>query len=137
MSINAALRLMAGCFILLSLALGYKIHIYWYIFTAGVGLNMLQSSFTKGCPAVLLFQAMGLKPEGADEVGITVHQGVHFVAGSLILIVLGLVIFANMTPNLLIILVVLGVSLIQSAFTNWCPMLMLMSMLGLKRTHIK
>ena len=46
MTINEALRLIAGAFILLSLALGYWIHPGWYVFTAFVGLNLFQSAFT-------------------------------------------------------------------------------------------
>ena len=43
------IRAVAGCFILLSLALGYLHSPYWHLFTAFVGLNLLQSAFTKWC----------------------------------------------------------------------------------------
>jgi hypothetical protein len=46
MTIERGLRLMAGVFVLLSLALGYWLNPYWYLFTAFVGLNLLQSAFT-------------------------------------------------------------------------------------------
>ena len=52
---------MAGIVILISLALGHWVHEYWYFFTAFVGLNLLQSAFTKWCPAMLIFKKMGLK----------------------------------------------------------------------------
>lgn len=42
-------RRIAGTFVLVSLALGYWVSPYWYLFTAFVGLNLLQSSFTRWC----------------------------------------------------------------------------------------
>lgn len=44
------LRRFAGSFVLLSLALGYWVNPAWFLFTAFVGLNLLQSSFTGFCP---------------------------------------------------------------------------------------
>ena len=41
------IRAIAGSFILLSLALGYLYSPYWHLFTAFVGLNLLQSAFTR------------------------------------------------------------------------------------------
>jgi len=61
MTINEALRLIAGTFILLSLALGYWIYPGWYLFTAFVGLNLFQSAFTKWCPMMWLLAKLGLK----------------------------------------------------------------------------
>ena len=43
------IRGIAGTFILGSLALGTWVSPYWYLFTAFVGLNLLQSSVTKWC----------------------------------------------------------------------------------------
>ncbi|MGD8778602.1 MAG: DUF2892 domain-containing protein [Ignavibacteria bacterium] len=43
------IRAIAGIFILGSTTLGYFISPYWFLFTAFVGLNLLQSSFTKWC----------------------------------------------------------------------------------------
>jgi hypothetical protein len=43
------IRAIAGSFVLISLALGYVHHPYWHLFTAFVGLNLLQSAFTKWC----------------------------------------------------------------------------------------
>ena len=47
---DAVIRRFAGAFILLSLALGYWVHPAWFLFTAFVGVNLLQSSFTTFCP---------------------------------------------------------------------------------------
>ena len=43
------IRRIAGTLVLLSLALGYWVSPYFLLFTAFVGLNLLQSSFTKWC----------------------------------------------------------------------------------------
>ncbi len=56
MTVERTLRLIAGSFILLSLALGRYLSPYWYLFTAFVGLNLLQSGFTNWCPMLVLTQ---------------------------------------------------------------------------------
>ena len=61
MTIERGLRLMAGVFVLLSLALGYWVSPYWYCFTAFVGLNLLQSAFTNWCPGMWMLAKLGLK----------------------------------------------------------------------------
>lgn len=61
MTINEALRLIAGTFVLLSLALGYWIHPGWYLFTAFVGLNLAQSAFTRWCPMMWVLEKLGLQ----------------------------------------------------------------------------
>ena len=52
---------MAGFFVLLSLSLGYWVSPYWFLFTAFVGLNLLQSGFTNWCPAMWFFKKLGLR----------------------------------------------------------------------------
>ncbi len=49
MSLEHCIRAIAGTFILISLALGAYVNSYWFLLTAFVGLNLLQSSFTKWC----------------------------------------------------------------------------------------
>ncbi len=44
------IRRFAGTFVLLSLALGWWVSPYWFLFTAFVDINLLQSSFTGWCP---------------------------------------------------------------------------------------
>ncbi len=61
MTVERGLRLMAGAFILLSLALGHWVNSYWYLFTAFVGLNLLQSGVTNWCPAMFLLKKLGLR----------------------------------------------------------------------------
>ena len=61
MTVERAVRMMAGIVVLLSLALTYWFSHYWLWLTAFVGLNLLQSAFTNWCPAISVFRAMGLK----------------------------------------------------------------------------
>ncbi len=49
---------MAGTFILGSLALGLLVSPNWFYLTGFVGLNLLQSSFTKFCPAEIVFKKL-------------------------------------------------------------------------------
>ena len=49
MRVEKYLRLIAGIFILLSLALSRLHSEYWLLFTAFVGLNLLQSGITNWC----------------------------------------------------------------------------------------
>ena len=49
MKMEQWIRAIAGTFILLSLGLAQFYHRYWLFFTAFVGLNLLQSAFTKWC----------------------------------------------------------------------------------------
>jgi hypothetical protein len=49
MSMERWIRAIAGTFVLLSLALAVCNSKYWLFFTAFVGLNLLQSAFTKWC----------------------------------------------------------------------------------------
>ncbi len=43
------IRAIAGSFVVISLILGYVYSPYWHLFTAFVGLNLLQSAFTNWC----------------------------------------------------------------------------------------
>jgi hypothetical protein len=65
MNVDRWLRLVAGFFVMLSLALGYFVHPYWYFFTAFVGLNMFQSAFTNWCPMMTFLRKLGVKDQAA------------------------------------------------------------------------
>jgi hypothetical protein len=54
------IRRFAGVFILISLALGHWVNPAWYFFTAFVGLNLLQSSFTNFCPLEKMLGTAGV-----------------------------------------------------------------------------
>ena len=62
MTIERALRAMAGFFVMLSVALGYWVHPGFFLFTAFVGANLFQSAFTDACPAMAIFRKLGLRP---------------------------------------------------------------------------
>lgn len=59
------IRRLAGVFVLASLTLGWLVSPAWLLFTAFVGLNLLQSSFTGLCPLERFlgyFRLAGCKP---------------------------------------------------------------------------
>lgn len=59
------IRRIAGTFILASLALGHWVSPYWYLFTAFVGVNLIQSSMTKWClmETMLTKAGIGCEPK--------------------------------------------------------------------------
>ena len=61
MNLDRAIFAFAGFMVLVSLALGYFVHPYWYAFTAFVGLNLFQSAFTGFCPAAMILKAFGVQ----------------------------------------------------------------------------
>ncbi|KAF0219435.1 MAG: hypothetical protein FD174_2134 [Geobacteraceae bacterium] len=60
MYIDRMLRIIAGSFILISLALAVKVNINWLWFTAFVGLNLFQSGFTNWCPMITILEKLGM-----------------------------------------------------------------------------
>lgn len=50
MSMEQKIRMIAGTFILVSVALATFVSPWWLLFTTFVGANLLQSSFTRFCP---------------------------------------------------------------------------------------
>ena len=60
-------RVVAGAFILISLALGVPgspvyVSTWWLAFTAFVGVNLLQSGFTLWCPLEVILRKLGMRP---------------------------------------------------------------------------
>jgi hypothetical protein len=55
----------AGLFVLLSVLLSQLHSIQWLWFTAFVGANMLQASFTGFCPMAMILQKFGVKSGAA------------------------------------------------------------------------
>lgn len=49
MTMERKIRAIGGTFVLASLALGWWVHPGWFLFTAFVGANLLQSAFTRWC----------------------------------------------------------------------------------------
>ncbi len=62
MDLNRLLRLIAGAFVMASLALGHWVNPLWYLFTAFVGLNLFQSAFTNWCPMMAFLRKLGVRP---------------------------------------------------------------------------
>jgi len=134
MTLNAALRLMAGSVILISLALGTYVNPAWYYLTGFVGLNLLQSGFTKWCPAVSIFRMMKLTEHSCAS-GMSVHQGVHIIAGSMVLATVAAFMFLAAPQWVLYITAIIGASLLQSAFSGWCPAFTFAGLLGFKKAN--
>lgn len=61
MTVDAALRGIAGTFLLVSLALAHYVNPNWLWFTAFIGANLLQSAFTGWCPMMTILRKAGLK----------------------------------------------------------------------------
>jgi hypothetical protein len=71
MTVERYIRIMAGFFVMLSLALGVEasplFHSTWWLaVTAFVGLNLLQSGFTNFCPPGILLKKLGVPDNGAS-----------------------------------------------------------------------
>lgn len=54
-------RAVAGTMVLISIALAYTVNIHWLWLGVFVGVNLLQSAFTKFCPLELILKAAGVK----------------------------------------------------------------------------
>ena len=65
MCIDKLIFRFAGFMVLLSLLLGHFVSPYFYWFTAFVGANLLQSSFTGFCPVAIVLRKWGLKSGAA------------------------------------------------------------------------
>ena len=49
MKLEHRIRIIAGSFVLISLALAHWVNPYWLLFTAFVGVNLIQSAITRWC----------------------------------------------------------------------------------------
>jgi hypothetical protein len=66
MTVERYIRIFAGLFILISLALGVEasplfVSPWWLAFTAFVGLNLFQFGFTNFCPLALILKKFGVQ----------------------------------------------------------------------------
>jgi hypothetical protein len=69
MTVERYLRLIAGVFVTATVALGYWVSPYWFLFTAFVGLNLFQSAFTNWCPMMTILRKLGVADESNTEIG--------------------------------------------------------------------
>ena len=60
MNVERLLRLIAGAFVMGSVALGVWVNPNWLWFTGFVGLNLLQSGFTNWCPMMWFLRKLGI-----------------------------------------------------------------------------
>ncbi len=60
MTLERALRGIAGLFILISVILAYFVSPKWLWFTAFVGFNLFQSAFTNWCPMMWVLRRGGI-----------------------------------------------------------------------------
>ena len=60
MKMEQWIRAIAGALVLISVGLGYFHHRYWFFFTAFVGINLLQSAFTKWCLMENILEKLGV-----------------------------------------------------------------------------
>lgn len=60
MPMERIIRMFAGTFILLSLLLAHYHSLNWLWFTAFVGVNLLQSSFSNFCPLEIILRKLGV-----------------------------------------------------------------------------
>ena len=61
MTVDRYLRLFAGLFVMLSVALGYWVNPGWFWCTAFVGANLFQSAFTNWCPMMTFLRKLGVQ----------------------------------------------------------------------------
>jgi hypothetical protein len=59
-TVERALRLIAGAFVTLSVLLGIYVNANFLWFTLFVGLNLFQSAFTNWCPMMSILRKSGL-----------------------------------------------------------------------------
>ena len=69
MTVERALRLIAGFFVMAGALLAYLHSAYWLFFTGFVGLNLFQSGFTNWCPMVWILGMAGLPRCTPDTAG--------------------------------------------------------------------
>lgn len=65
MTIDRIVLAFAGTVVLVGLLLGVLVNSWWFLLTAFVGLNLLQSAFTGFCPLARILKSLGMKPGAA------------------------------------------------------------------------
>lgn len=67
MSIDRIVLAFAGTMVLVGLVLGYSVSAGWFLLSAFVGLNLLQSAFTGFCPLAMILKKLGYAPGAAFD----------------------------------------------------------------------
>jgi hypothetical protein len=73
MTVDRYLRMIAGAFVVLSLALGYWVSPYWFLLTGFVGLNLVQSAFTNWCLMMTILRKVGVKDSSSPDLSGMTH----------------------------------------------------------------
>jgi hypothetical protein len=60
MKVEYMIRVLAGSLVLISLVLGLFVNQWWFLLTAFVGVNLIQSAFTGFCPAETIIVKLNL-----------------------------------------------------------------------------
>ena len=74
MTVDRYLRMIAGAFVVVTVALGYWVSPYWFLFTGFVGLNLFQSAFTNWCPMMTILRKSGVKDSNTPGLGDFTHD---------------------------------------------------------------
>ena len=61
MTVERALRGIAGALIFVSVILAHFHSPYWLFFTGFIGINLFQSAFTNWCPMMNILRSLGVK----------------------------------------------------------------------------
>ena len=61
MTMDKVIKIMAGSFILISVVLAVWVSKWWLIWTALVGVNLIQSAFTGWCQASGILAKLGIQ----------------------------------------------------------------------------
>jgi hypothetical protein len=69
-TVERALRLIAGALVALSVLLGIYVNANFLWFTLFVGLNLFQSAFTNWCPMMAVLRRVGLADAAAPKMAI-------------------------------------------------------------------
>lgn len=131
MTANAAVRLFAGFMMSVSLVLVHTLGPWGLALTTLVGVNLMIHGATGFCIASKVFQRAGLQLS-CSAPGMNVDRGVSIGAGLLVLTgaVLGLTLSSPWATTLLVGAV--AISMVQSAFSGWCPMMSVARQAGLQ-----
>jgi hypothetical protein len=71
MTVERALRLIAGFFVAASVLLGIYVNANFLWFTLFVGVNLFQSAFTNWCPMMAILRKGGLQDDGRAGSAVT------------------------------------------------------------------
>jgi hypothetical protein len=71
MTVDRALRLIAGAFVALSVLLGIYLNANFLWFTLFVGVNLFQSAFTNWCPMMVILRKAGLRDASQPRSSLT------------------------------------------------------------------